>query len=81
MYVTFILRCLAVLVNMTSYQPTKPRSGNGHSSIVNRLFGSAINFLPKLAISLLGGNNAATYSGRLRYRLTKWIASKMMEWK
>ena len=64
------------------YQGNKDiRSGNGHSTIFNELFGSAVNFLIKLILGILGGNKAAKYSGKFRYRLTKWIASKTINWK
>jgi len=56
-------------------------SSNGHSSVFNELFGSAINFMIKLILGILGGDKAAKYSGKFRYRLTKLIASKTINWK
>jgi hypothetical protein len=65
-----------------NYQRYKnPQTDNGHSPLFNQLFGSAINFFLKLLIGLIGGNKAAKYSGRLRYRLTKWIGTKTINWK
>ena len=58
-----------------------PKPNNGRSRIFNQLFGSVVNFLLKLLIGLVGGNKAAKYSGKLRYRLTKWIGGKTINWK
>ena len=58
-----------------------PKPNNGRSPIFNQLFGSVVNFLLKLGLGLVGGNKAARYSGKLRYRLTKWIGSKTINWK
>jgi hypothetical protein len=66
---------------MNDYKDKGTSSDNGHSTIFNQLFGSGVNFLLKLALGLLGGEKAAKYSGKFRYRLTKWIASKTIKWK
>jgi hypothetical protein len=57
------------------------QTDNGHSPLFNQLFGSAVNFVLKWIIALIGGNKAAKHSGRLRFRLTKWIGSKAINWK
>jgi hypothetical protein len=59
----------------------KSKTNNGRSPLFNQLFGSAVNFLLKWIFALIGGNKAAKHSGRLRYRLTKLIGSKTINWK
>ncbi|KKU79897.1 MAG: hypothetical protein UY04_C0001G0047 [Parcubacteria group bacterium GW2011_GWA2_47_7] len=54
---------------------------NGRSPLFNQLFGSVVNFLLKFLFSLIGGNKAAKHSGKLRFRLTKAIAEKTINWK
>jgi hypothetical protein len=58
-----------------------PRNNNGRSPLFNQLFGSFVNFLLKFLFSIVGGDKAAKHSGKLRYRLTKAIASKTVDWK
>jgi hypothetical protein len=54
---------------------------NGRSPLFNQVFGSIVNFLLKFLFSLIGGDKAAKHSGKLRYRLTKAIAEKTINWK
>ncbi|MDO8600498.1 MAG: hypothetical protein Q7R73_02670 [bacterium] len=66
---------------MNNQNYKKPYQPNGRSAIFNQLFGSLVNFGLKLGIGLLAGEKAARYSGRLRYRLTKTIGQKTINWK